>query len=189
MKLAARRSQSGATLVVALIMLVLLTLFALSAMNTSNISLKIANNMQTRVDAFNAAQQVLERLVSKDFTINPAATVAATNKSVDVNNDGTIDYDVVLAAPVCIGTIPIKTGTTELNISNPDDAPCFGSGKAGSGAGIIKSGKSAGAGGNSQCANSKWHLNATATDPISRASVAVNQGIGVRVKIGADCPI
>jgi hypothetical protein len=179
-----RSSQRGATLVVALIMLVLLTLFALSAMNTSNVSLKIANNMQTRAEAFNAAQQVLERLVSLDFTKDPATTAAAIPKSVDVNNDGTPDYDVVLATPTCIGVIPIKT--SQLNITLPDDAPCFGSGAVTT-SGIVKGGKGMGSTGNSLCSNSKWETNATATDPVSRASVSVGQGIGVRVAVGAAC--
>jgi hypothetical protein len=180
----ARGNQQGATLVVALIMLVLLTLFALSAMNTSNISLKIANNMQTRTDAFNAAQQVIERLVSLDFTKNPAGVAAAVVKAVDVNNDGTTDYDVVLATPVCIGITPIRT--SDLIITNPADVPCFGSGAVTT-SGLIKGGKGVGGSGNSLCSKSNWETNATATDPISKASVTVHQGIGVRVAVGSAC--
>jgi hypothetical protein len=163
---------------------VLLTLFALSAMNTGNVSLRIANNMQTRNDAFNAAQQVLERLVSLDFTKDPATTAAAIPKSVDVNNDGTPDYDVVLATPTCIGVIPIKT--SQLDITVPDDTPCFGSGAVTT-SGIVKGGKGMGSTGNSLCSNSKWETNATAIDPVSRASVSVHQGVAVRVAVGAAC--
>jgi hypothetical protein len=179
-----RVNQRGATLVVALIMLVLLTLFALSAMNTSNISLKIANNMQTRTDAFNAAQQVIERLVSLDFTKDPVGVAAAVSKSVDVNNDGTPDNDVVLATPVCIGVIPIKT--SQLDITVPADTPCFGSGTTTT-SGIIKGGKGVGSTGNSLCSNSKWETSASATDPISKANVTVHQGVGVRVAVGSAC--
>lgn len=176
--------QRGATLVIALIMLVLLTLFALSAMNTSNVSLKIANNMQTRTDAFNAAQQVIERLVSLDFTKNPAGVAAAVPKAVDVNNDGTADYNVVLATPTCIGVIPIKTA--QLDIAIAEDTPCFGSGVLTT-SGLVKGGKGIGSSGDSLCSNSKWDTNATATDPISGASVTVHQGIGVRVVVGTAC--
>ena len=179
-----RNSQRGATLVIALIMLVLLTLFALSAMNTSNVSLRIANNMQTRNDAFNAAQQVIERLLSFDFTKNPAGVAAAIPKAVDVNNDGTPDYDVVLATPVCIGVIPIPS--SQLDIAKALDTPCFGSSVPVT-PGLIKGGKVVGSGGNSLCSDSKWETNATATDPISRASVTVHQGVGVRVVAGSAC--
>jgi hypothetical protein len=180
------KNQRGATLVVALIMLVLLTLFALSAMNTSNISLRIANNMQTRSDAFNAAQQVIERLLSVDFTKSTAVVVAAVAKGVDVNNDGVSDYNVVLddPLPTCFGVIPIKS--SQLDITIPEDAPCFGSGAVTT-SGIIKGGKGMGGTGNSLCSNSKWDVTAKATDPISKASVTVHQGIGVRVSIATTC--
>ena len=179
-------NQRGATLVVALIMLVLLTLFALSAMNTSNISLKIANNMQTRTDAFNAAQQVIERLMSVDFTANTATVVSAVNNDVDVNNDGVVDYSVELnnPLPTCIGVIPIKS--SQLDITVLADQPCFGSGVVTTG-GIISGGKSIGSTGNSLCSDSKWDVTAKATDPVSRASVTVHQGMAVRVAVGSSC--
>lgn len=176
--------QRGAALVIALIMLVLLTLFAVTAMNTSNVNLKITNNLQTREEAFGAAQMAIERIVSVDFTKSPAAVAAAIPKAVDVNNDGTTDYNVNILTPVCITVMPIKTN--QLDIMNPQDAPCFGSSTASS-SGIVKGGKGVGGTGNSLCSNSQWDVQASATDPLTNASATVHQGIAVRVAVGSPC--
>ena len=176
--------QRGATMVVALIMLVLLTLFAISAMNASNTGLKIASNTQTRADAIAAVQQEINKAMSVDFTLNPPSV--AGNKAIDINNDGTTDYNVVVATPVCIGSIPIPSNI--LVVTNPSDAACVGSGTATS-SGVIVAGKGGGGSGtgNSLCSNSQWDLNANATDPISGANVSIHQGIAVRVAIGTTC--
>lgn len=177
--------QQGATLIVALIMLVLLTLFALTAMNTSNTNLKIANNTQTRVEAIAAVQQEIDKAMSVDFTLNPASV--AGNKAIDINNDGVTDYNVVVATPTCISSIPIQSNL--LNIANTSDAACFGS-SATTSSGVVVAGKGGGGSsgtGNSLCSNSQWDLGASATDPISGASVSIHQGIAVRVAIGTPC--
>lgn len=178
--------QRGATLVVAMIMLVMLTLFALSAMNASNTSLKIASNTQTRAEAIAAVQGEIDKVMSVDFTRNPASV--AGNKAIDINNDGAVDYNVVVATPVCISSITIKKDSGELNILNPSDAACFGSSVAGASGVVVGGVGGAGAaGGDSLCSNSQWDLNASATDPISGASVSIHQGSGVRVAIGTPC--
>ena len=177
--------QQGATLIVALIMLVLLTLFALTAMNTSNTNLKIANNTQTRVEAIAAVQQEIDKAMSVDFTINPASV--AGNKAIDINNDGTTDYNVVVATPTCISSIPIPSNL--LVVTNPSDTACFGS-SAASSSGVVVAGAGGGGSGttgNSLCSNSQWDLGASATDPISGANVSIHQGIAVRVAIGTPC--
>lgn len=176
--------QRGATMVVALIMLVLLTLFALSAMNASNTGLKIASNTQTRAEAIAAVQQELNKAMSIDFTVNPA--LVAGNKPIDVNNDGVVDYNVLVTTPVCISSLPIPTGA--LTITNSSDAACFGSGAI-TASGVIVAGKAGGgaATGNSLCSNSQWDLGASATDPISGANVSIHQGVAVRVAIGTPC--
>jgi hypothetical protein len=178
--------QRGATLVVAMIMLVMLTLFALSAMNASNTGLKIASNTQTRNEAIAAVQGEIDKVMSVDFPRNPASV--AGNKAVDINRDGATDYNVVVPTPVCISTITIKTDSGELNILSPADAACFGSSTAGS-SGVVVGGKGGGgvAGGDSLCANSQWDVSASATDPVSGASVSIHQGTAVRVAIGTPC--
>ena len=51
-----RRQQSGAVLIVAMIILVVLTLLGVTAMNTSSLQEKIASNTQEQVHAFQAAE-------------------------------------------------------------------------------------------------------------------------------------
>jgi biopolymer transport protein ExbD len=157
------RCQRGATMVVALIMLVLLTLFAISAMNASNTSLRIASNTQLRHEVAAAVQQEIDKVMSVSFTLNPASV--AGNKPVDINNDGAVDYNVVVSMPVCLSVVPVKN--VELDIKNPADQPCFVSGTT-----------------NSLCSNTRWDISASATDPISGAGATIHQGVGVRVAVG-----
>ena len=114
------------------------------------------------------------------------AGAGAGNKAIDINNDGTTDYNVVVATPTCISSIPIQSNL--LVVTNPSDAACFGSGATTS-SGVVVAGKGGGGGttGNSLCSNSQWDLGASATDPISGANVTIHQGIAVRVAIGTPC--
>ena len=61
--------QGGAILVIALMFLVAITLFTLSSMRTSNISLHMAQNEESRVAAVQAAQALADAIVA-----NPAST-------------------------------------------------------------------------------------------------------------------
>lgn len=61
--------QRGAILVIALIFLVTITLFTLSSMRSSNISLFLANNEESRIAAQQAAQALADAVVA-----TPAAT-------------------------------------------------------------------------------------------------------------------
>jgi len=51
-----RTSQSGAVLIVAMIILIVLTLLGVTAMNTSSLQERIASNTQEQVHAFQAAE-------------------------------------------------------------------------------------------------------------------------------------
>ncbi|MBM3343263.1 MAG: hypothetical protein FJY56_14295 [Betaproteobacteria bacterium] len=157
------QTQRGATLVIAMVMLVLLTLFALTAMNASNTNLRIASNAQTRAQLTAAIQQEIDKAISVAFTLNP--TAIAGNKAVDVNGDGTVDYNVVVATPTCLSSIPIRN--MDLNRKNTEDMKCFYTGI------------------NSLCSNTRWEISASGTDPISGATVAIRQGIGIRSVLGS----
>ena len=54
--------QSGATLIVALIMLIMMTVLAVSAINLSTINLKIVGNMQSQKAMDAAAQDAIEQI-------------------------------------------------------------------------------------------------------------------------------
>lgn len=181
--MSSKRRQNGATLFIALIMLVVLTLFAVTAINLSNTNLRIAGNMQAKSEAEAAAQQVIEQVLSKDFTANLAAW---TNKEiwVDINNDGANDYKVTVPKPTCLSSKPLSN--SDLDPSIASDAACLGSGAA-TNTGIISATAGSGGGAQSWCYKQQWDVQASVTDPRTGASVVLHQGIFVRVSAGTVC--
>ena len=172
------RRQQGATLVVALIFLILMAFFAISAFNGSMTNLRIVDNMQVRQEAVSAAQVAVETtLSSTQFSTNPD-TVAANPVPVDIDGNGTVDYQVRLTPrPSCYRARPIKT--VELDPASPGDIACMKSGVVTTG-GLEEAG-GAEAAGNSLCASTEWNVRAEVVDARSGAKVAVNQGVAIRV--------
>jgi len=148
-----RRAQRGATLIVGLIMLVLLTLVATAAFMLSTGNLKAVGNMQFRNEAIAAANMAIEQVISSPFTNAPAAE----SINVDINNDGTVDYVVAIATPVCVRA-SVAGGGTPSSLS------------------LAASLSSA------AVWNTVWDINATVSDAVTGTSVRVLQG--VRVLLG-----
>jgi Tfp pilus assembly protein PilX len=172
-------AQRGAALVVVLVLLLLVGWFALSAFLVSGQHLQIVGNSQVRAQAAAAAQRAIEQTISSNlFTQDPAA-VAAAPISTDVDGDGVVDFTATLTPqPKCIRIRPIKT--SELNIADPKDRVCLQSSGAGGSMLIDRSGAPVAAG-DSMCSNSEWNVAAAVTDVASGSSVAVNQGVAIRV--------
>jgi len=148
-------SQRGATLVVGLIMLVLITLLVTSAFTLSTSGLKSVGNMQARDEAIAAGNKAIEQVVSSPFTAAPAGETI----NVDLNNDGTTDYVVVLNTPTCVSASQIA-GT-----SVPPSSLSLGSAFAPS---------------TSSKYETIWDLDANVSDPNgSGAAVRVHQGVRV----------
>jgi type II secretory pathway pseudopilin PulG len=97
--------QQGAALIVGLIMLVLITLMATSTFTLSTGNLQSVGNMQFRTEAVAAGNQAIEQVLSSPFTNSPQAEEIM----VDINNDGTNDYKVEFAAPVCISAVQVTS--------------------------------------------------------------------------------
>ena len=168
----ATEAQGGAALVMTALMLVLLTLFALAVINMSTVNFRVVFNEQTKMESIAAAQRAIEQVASTNFPANPAPL----NVTVDIGNDGKPDYNVAVATPVCKNAVPIKA--VELDVSQAADVACFASTTVGS----------AGASGNSVCANTQWDIAATATDTANTGATAiVHQGIAQRVAIDTTC--
>ena len=183
----AKRTQSGATLLVSMIFLVVLTLIVVSAIKVTNVNSKLAGNMQLQKETEAAAQQAIETVISSDFT----KLATPQTMTVDINNSGQpgSQYTVVLndpaqnnPPPTCISVKPIKL--SELDASNSDDVPCYASGAA-QNSGIV----GAATGGDSMCANSNWEITATASAPASvgTTKTVARQGVATRVAIGSSC--
>jgi len=90
--------QRGTALIMALIMLVVLTMVAVSSVSSTNTSIRIVGNMQIQDEITAAAQAAIE---AKLGSVNNFTTAAANDHPIDINNDGTVDYTVKVAAPVC----------------------------------------------------------------------------------------
>jgi type IV pilus assembly protein PilX len=82
MKLATRRQQHGAALVVGLLLLVVITVLAISGMNTAATELAMARNDQAYEDAFQAAETGLATALSQgQFATAATATLPITLSS------------------------------------------------------------------------------------------------------------
>jgi len=149
---AAPSAQRGATLIVGLIMIVLITLIVVNAFTLSSSNLKSVGNMQMRDEALAAANQGTERLISAPFTDN----LGTYTYTVDINKDGTNDYQVVIAPPTCVRAV-------QATVAPPSD---------------VELGPAMSAGGTW---NTDWDLDATVTDSASGAAVRVRQGVRVRL--------
>lgn len=90
--------QSGATLVVGLIMLVLITLLVVSALSLSTTNLMAVGNMQYRNEAIAAANQAIGDWVSAPGISTSTTTLGASASVVDI---GPASYSVTVT-PSCI---------------------------------------------------------------------------------------
>lgn len=147
------RRQSGATLIVGLIMLVLITLVVSTAFMLSTTNLKSVGNMQYRDEALAAASAAIEQAISSDaIFFNPASQTIAVG-----------DYSVAVAAPVCLYATPVSTNSS--NDANPNLHSEGSTGVAVSGIpGFL---------------DTYWDITATVNDAMSGTRVETHQGIKI----------
>jgi len=147
----AKHAQRGAiTIFLSMMMLIFMTLMVITAYSLSSVSLQSVGNTQVRQEAVAAAQSILELVVASPFTDNPTAA-AFVGEGVDINGDEVDDYFVDLAVPVCVRFTRANSAV---------------------GASVTLPGMSA-----VDAWNTVWDLDATATDPVTGASVRVRQGV------------
>jgi Tfp pilus assembly protein PilE len=177
-----RRTQAGATLIVAMVMLLAMSLLAIWGYNSSTANMRIVGNTQARQETQAAAETAIEKVLSTSaFKDDPAATAQST---VDVKVNGTT-YTAHFATPGCYKAKVIKQ--TELDVDKASDVQCIKSPQQGG----PMSDDDVGAAGNSLCSSSEWHVAATVADPTTGASETVHQGVAVRVLtdvVTASCP-
>lgn len=145
---ASLNKQSGITLFMGMIMLVLITLMVTSAFMLSNTNLMAVGNMQAKDEAIAAANVAIEEMLNSDFTGAPSAE----DIDVDMNNDGTTDYIVAVAKPVCISAAIDNEGE-KSSVSLPNiTKPSW---------------------------NTMWSFEAVVNDTKTGASATVNTGVRV----------
>lgn len=160
MSLMSKNRQTGATLVVGLIMLVLITLVVTTAYTLSSTNLKSVGNMQFREEALAAANMALEQMMGTTFATAPAAATV----EVDLNQDGTNDYTVDIPQPTCIsGSLVTWTSSTEGNKSSAELEYL----ESGANTHLVTA----------KFYNTIWDIEATVTDLVSGATVRVHQGV------------
>jgi Tfp pilus assembly protein PilX len=171
---ASRQTQRGTTLLIGLIMLVLLTLMGLASINSATSNLKVVGNMQYQQEAISAAQDSINKVLSKGSYFSDPST-APTSDSVDVTGDGAADYTVALAQPCILATRDILV--SELSLKVADDLLCMSSATL-KNAGIM--GQHTGAA-TSDCARVTWRVTAAVNDAGTKAKVSLTQAAQQRM--------
>ncbi len=102
--------QTGAALVVALLMLVVMALLGVSAISSSTVNQSIIFNVQTQQEAEAAAQDAIEQTISSisAFKVPASRNVVVGGLSVQVS------------APVCTGS-QVKSGYSAQMLFPPED--------------------------------------------------------------------
>ncbi|MGJ8668640.1 MAG: pilus assembly PilX family protein [Oceanococcus sp.] len=83
------KKQSGAALIVGLIVLVAVTVVAISGIKSTNIQQSMATNMQERITVFQGAESMVRQLVNLANTIED---------QIDTDGDGVDDQQILVAA-------------------------------------------------------------------------------------------
>jgi Tfp pilus assembly protein PilX len=152
------RTQTGATLIVGLILLVVITLVVVSAFTLSTSNLKAVGNMQFRDEAVAASNSAIEGVLSSLLINGSIVQPPSQIISVDIDHDNVIDYTVNVSAPTCIRATQVASGSAA----------------SGSGSSVTLGVTTA-----TPSYNTIWDINANVTDARSGASVQVRQGVRV----------
>jgi len=176
----AMQRQSGAVLVVSLLLMVILTLLVIATINFTNVQSRIASNMQVRSELRSVTQQAIEQVISSNFTTSPLSSTIFF----DVNGDNKDDYQVTVTH-TCNSSVALPVDS--LNVALPDDASCTMSAAVQNSGVADLATVSA-----SLCANAIWDVAATGTDAagasfLTAASVTTHQGVALRVAVGSGC--
>ena len=173
------RGQRGVAMILVLVLMLALLWIAASAARIGGQGLQIVGNMQADRQATAAAQRAIDQTISSNaFTKDPAA-VAATPIPTDIDGDGHADFTAMITpTPKCFRVRPIKT--MELDVVKAADRVCLQS--SGGTGNLIEVPNTPSTSGDSLCAYSEWNIGARVDDALTRTTVAVNQGVGIRVE-------
>ena len=149
-KIGSQRHQRGvATIFVAMVLLIMITLLVVTAFSLSTINLKAVGNAQLRKEAVAAANKATALIIPIPFWLN----LIERTDSIDINNDGTFDYDVVVAPPTCLRATQVNIETTS-SVTLPGFSAV-------------------------DAWNTVWELDATATESGSGTRARVRSGVRV----------
>lgn len=173
------RRQTGAVLLVSMIILVVLTLLTVYALRAGSTNLRIAGNAQIQAEAAAATEQAVERTIELIKSTDNINAIVAQSVPISIGN---ATYTVtVQPLTACLLDVPIRND--ELSTSNANDIPCFegvDADKAITSTGALTSTLSG-------CKNQQWEIQAGVTDAATGASVTHVQGISIRVPATTQC--
>jgi len=115
------RRESGATLLIVLIMLVMITLFVVSMIRLSSTNLKVVGNMQAQRALEASAQQAIENGIStyaffSDAVNNTGQWPGGTPSAPKAVNG----YSITMYRPACVNSVTAKNYSLTSNIA-PED--------------------------------------------------------------------
>ncbi len=191
-----RIAQQGSTLLVAMILLLIFAIMAAASFRGSLTSVQAIGNMQWRSEAIVAANDAIDRLLSSaDFATKTVVTTQQVNAApfqVDINGDGVNDIatnfpvvtvdGVARAGPRCLRAEPIPSINLDPTLAS--DLGCFGTSTSSSPGLEVETtggGSTTVTQAPSLCSNTEWTITVRAADAVTRTSVDVVQGVGVRV--------
>ena len=148
------KERGAITIFVTIVMLLLITVLVLGAFAISSSNMRAVGNVQVREEAVAAANLVIERHLSSDFTAAPTAVSDEVINIADDPNSPT-DYLVDSQAPVCVRATQVIT-TSVSSVSLPGMS--FGSGW-----------------------DTVWELDSTARNEATGARAQVVQGVRVQL--------
>jgi Tfp pilus assembly protein PilE len=174
------KQQTGATLVVSMIMLVVVTVLVVFSIRSGNTNLRIAGNMQSQTEAFMATQQVIEQVIEQIKVTENIGQIAA--QTLVVPAAGGVTYRVAVA-PMgsCVMEVPILN--SDLNPSVPDDVPCIESSDSDQ---VIKADGTLTAK-LAACKNQWWEVRADVSEGTSGVQSTQVQGLSVRAPATVSC--
>lgn len=196
----ARCAQSGAVLLIGMVMLLMVSLIAVSVIRLSTRHTQVVSNEQVRSEAVAAANYALDTVLNQPSTTwNPykaTGTTASVNLGTSKADDATA-YSTGGSMNVQIKNLACKRArvikNAELIQKNgagvsyvaPVDTSCFGGGGT-TGLTIVDTSKAGSPSDNSLCATVLYDFEAQAVDPkLLNASPVVQQGVEVRTDITA----
>lgn len=196
----ARRVQSGAVLMIGMVMLLMVSLVAVSVIRLSTRHTQIVSNEQVRTEAVAAANYALDTVLNQPYTTWDPYKAAGTTTSVNLGTskmDDSAADSTKGSMKVTVRNLECKRArvlkNSELLKKDPagiyyvaaTDASCFGGGGS-TGLTIVDPSKVGSPSDDSLCATVLYDMQAQANDPkLLNAAPVVQQGVEVRTDITA----
>ena len=144
-----RKQRGAVTIFISMILLLLITALVLTAYTMSTTNFRAVGNVQTRNEAIDAANYVIERRIQTNFW-NLAGPVTS---AVDLNLDTIGDYTVTLLKPQCVRVVK-AAGAASSSVTLPGMS-------------------------SNNYWHTFWEFNATSTEAATGTSVNIVQGFRV----------